>query len=193
MDVIREDDQWHIITTEHNRAHRSLQENYEQIINEYYFPGIKKMLKMVIANCKICKDTPIPEYPGHILHIDILITNKSNFLTAIDKFSKFALIVPIASRSAIDIKTALSQILNRFGNVRLIVSDNEKSFKSSLIGTFLRDYYGAEQHFVPPMHSQRNRRLGNKFDKWYVEGTIEQDLSSTVLINGRKVHKSNLR
>lgn len=190
------------------------------------------------------------------------------------------------------IKTALFQILNRFGNVKLIVSDNEKSFKSSLVETFLRDHYGAEQFFVPPMHSvsngqverfhstlleiarcvkaqqsiedtmdlllvstfkynnsvhsvtgkrpidivnsisgemleeirtklelaqqkslqthnegpsfkvshpgervfvRRNRRLGNKFDKWYVEGTIERDLGTTVLINGRRVHKGNLR
>lgn len=231
--------------------------------------------------------TPIPEYPGNIFHIDILITNKSNFLTAIDNFSKFAVLVPIASRNAVDIKTALFQILNRFENVKLVVSDNERSFKSSLIGAFLRDYYGAEQHFVPPMHSQsngqvetfhstlleiarcvkaqqnigdtvellllstlkynntihsvtgrkpvdiinsipgkdleeikaklniaqektlrthnenvsfkvhpgdrvfvrRNQRLGNKFDKWYVEGTIEQDLGSTVLINKKSAQE----
>lgn len=306
MDVIREDDQWDIVTTEHNRAHRSVQENFEQIISEYYFPGIKKRLKFVVSNCKICREnkyqrrparemmvpTPIPEYPGHILHVDILITNKCYFLTCVDKFSKFAILVPIASRNSMDIKAALFQILNRFGNVKLIVSDNEKSFKSNLIGTFLRDHYGVEQFFVPPMHSEsngqverfhstlleiarcvkaqqnvddtgdllllstfkynnsvhsvtgrkpvdivnsvsdkildetkmklrlaqqgslqrhnrnasvkifhpgekvfvkRNRRLGNKFDKWYVEGTIEQDLGTTVLINGRKVHKSNLR
>lgn len=73
--------------------------------------------------------TPIPEYPGNIFHIDILITNKSNFLTAIDNFSKFAVLVPIASRNAVDIKTALFQILNRFENVKLVVSDNERSFK----------------------------------------------------------------
>lgn len=306
MDVTREDDQWNIITTEHNRAHRSVQENFLQIIEDYYFPGIKKMLKSVIANCKICMEnkyqrkpcnteiapTPIPDFPGQILHIDILITNKANFLTCLDKFSKFATVTPIASRNSLDIKTALLQVLNKFRNVKLVVSDNERAFKSSLIGTTLRDHFGAEQYFVPPLHSEsngqverfhstlleiarcvraqqciddmvdlllisttkynnsvhsvtgrkpmdvlyalrqdvlddvkrklqvaqektlksvnvntftkiyepgekvfvkRNRRLGNKFDKWYIEGVIEQDLGSTVVIDGKRVHKSNLR
>ena len=88
MDVIREDDQWEIITAEHNRAHRALQENFRQIIEEYYFPGTKKDLKYVIGNSKICwenkyqgkpskvniAEAPIPTYPGEILHIDIIIT-----------------------------------------------------------------------------------------------------------------------
>lgn len=52
----------------------------------------------------------------------------------------------------------------------------------------VRVFHPGEKVFV-----RRNRRLGNKFDKWYVEGTIERDLGTTVLINGRKVHKSNLR
>lgn len=306
MDVIREDDQLDIITKEHNRAHRSLQENFEQILEEYYFPGIKKMLKSTIENCKICREnkyqrrpakaevaaTPIPDYPGHILHIDILITNKSHFLTCVDKFSKFAMIIPIASRNSLDVKNGLLQIMTRFKDVKIVVSDNERSFQSNMIGSFLRDHFGAEQFFVPPMHSEsngqverfhstlleiarcvkaqqhiddiadllilstfkynssvhsvtgkrpidilntlpqeilkdvrdmlitaqqktlktynekasprsfqpgdkvfvkRNRRLGNKFDKWYVEGTVQQDLGTTVLINGKKVHKSNLR
>lgn len=306
MDVIREDDQLEIVTNEHNRAHRSLQENFQQIIDEYYFPGIKKRLKYIIANCRICKEnkyqrkpqkvelaeTPIPCYPGEVLHIDIIITDKQHFLTCIDKFSKFAIVIPIASRSSTDIKTALFQIMNRYREVKVIISDNEKSFKSSAVSTFIRDHFKTEQFFIPPMHSKsngqverfhstlleiarcikaqqninettelillstikynntvhsvtgkkpldilneftetamaevkerlaaaqhktlerhnkdamtrkyqpgeivfvkRNRRLGNKFDKFFVQGIIQQDLGTTVLIDGRKVHKSNLR
>lgn len=306
MDVIRQDDQWEIVTNEHNRAHRSLQENFRQIISEYYFPGIKEKLRNIIANCRICKEnkyqrkpqkvkmteTPIPGYPGEILHVDIIITDKKHFLSCIDKFSKFAIVIPIASRSSIDIKAALFQIMNRYRKVKIIVSDNEKSLRSNAIGTFLRDYFGTEQFFIPPMHSKsngqverfhstlleiarcvkaqqnvddtvelillstikyndtvhsvtgrkpldilnefiqdtlsdvkerlvtaqckvleghnrdaisrkyqpgevvfvrRNRRLGNKFDKFFVQGVIQRDLGTTVLIKNRKVHKSNLR
>ena len=39
-------DQVKTVTTEHNRAHRSLQKNYKQIINEYFFPKIKKLLNI---------------------------------------------------------------------------------------------------------------------------------------------------
>lgn len=139
-----------------------MQENFEQIIDEYYFPGIKKRLKIIIANCKICREnkyqrrpakvevapTPIPDYPGQILHMDILITNKSHFLTCIDKFSKFAITIPIASRNGVDVKIALLQVISRFKDVKLVVSDNERSFQSNLISTFLRDHCGAEQFFV---------------------------------------------
>lgn len=38
-----------------------------------------------------------------------------------------------------------------------------------------------------------NRRLGNKITPLYVEGTVEADLGTTVLIKGRVVHKDNLR
>lgn len=173
MDVIREDDQWDIVTTEHNRAHRSLQENFRQIINEYYFPGVKKMLKYVITNCKICKEnkyqrkppnvgiaaTPIPSYPGEVLHMDILITNKLNFLTCLDKFSKFAIVLPINSRSSIDTKIGLLQVLNRFKGVKTIVSDNERAFCSNALGIFLRDHLDVQQFFVPPMHSKSNGQV----------------------------------
>ena len=40
---------------------------------------------------------------------------------------------------------------------------------------------------------RRNRRLGNKFDKVFVQGTVDKDLGSTVLVDGKKVHKNNLR
>lgn len=306
MDVIREDDQWEIVANEHNRAHRSSNENFQQIINEYYFPGIKKKLKYIISNCKICKEnkyqrkpqkavmteTPIPSYPGEILHVDIIITDKQHFLSCVDKFSKFAIVIPIASRSSIDVKMALFQIMNRYRKVRILVSDNEKSLKSGAIAAFLRDHFGTEQFFTPPMHStsngqverfhstlleiarcvkaqqniddtielmllstikyndtvhsvtgrkpldilnefngntltdvrehlraaqhkvlerynkdattkryqpgevvfiKRNRRLGNKFDKFFMRGVIQRDLGTTVLIDGRKVHKDNLR
>lgn len=306
IDIVREDDQLDIVTTEHNRAHRSLRENITQIMEDYYFPGMKKLLKSIIANCKICKEnkyqrnpptpeigaTPLPQYPGEILHVDILITNKHLFLTSIDKFSKFASVIPIASRSILDVKTGLFQALARFRKVRLIVSDNERSLCSNALGTFLRDHFEIEQFFVPTMHSEsngqverfhstlleiarcvkaqqeindtvdlillsthkynhsvhsttgrkpidivndvdkdvlkyigtriketqernlsasnrdlmtrtyqpgeivfvrRNKRLGNKFDKVFVEGTIERDLGTTVIINGRTIHKKNLR
>ena len=179
MDVIREDDQWEIITAEHNRAHRALKENFRQIIEEYYFPGIKEKLKYVIVYCKICREnnyqrkpskiniaeTAIPTYPGEILHIDIIITDKQHFLSSIDKFSKFAVMIPISSRSSVDIKVGICQVMSRFRKVKIVVSDYEKAFQSNLISTFLRDHFGVEQFFIP----------------------------ATALINGRKVHKDNLR
>lgn len=225
-------------------------------------------------------------------HIDICYTSKQHFLTCVDKFSKFAIVHPIKSRSTIDIKPACLQILILFTNTKLIASDNEKAFESNALKTLLRDHYGIDQFFVPTLHSEsngqverfhstlleisrcmyqqqqiqdtvdvivlstykynnsihsvtnlkpidalhtssvedmqlvknrlikdqermlkrfnesaltktyspgekvflrRNKRLGNKFGKVFVEKFVQQDLGTTVLIDGKKVHKSNLR
>lgn len=306
IDLINRDDQMELITTEHNRAHRGLLENFRQISREYYFPDIKKLLKSTITNCKICLEnkyqrkppepgigkTPIPQLPGEILHMDIFITGKQLFLTCVDKFSKFAIVKPITSRSTVDIKYALLEVLLAFNNTKVIVSDNEKAFQSNAIKVLLRDRFSIDQFFIPTLHSEsngqverlhstlleiarcvkeqqdiddiielvilathkyncsyhsvinarptdvfhncatekldiirkkltetqektlqrnnqgktvkiyspgekvfirRNKRLGNKFDKVFIEKIIEKDLGTTVLINGKKVHKSNLR
>ena len=306
IDIPNPDDQVEICATEHNRAHRSEQENFHQISQEYFFPKIRSILKEIISNCKICKEnkyqrkppkpkickTPIPQYPGEILHIDIFTTDKQHFFTTLDKFSKFAITIPINSRATTDIKSALIQVLSTFQNTKTIVSDNEKAFKSEAIKTFLRDHFGIQQFFVPTLHSEsngqverfhstlieiarctqrqdqiqntielillstlkynnsyhsviknkpievlhgcsteeseliksrislaqnqmmktfnknastrvylpgqkvflrKNKRIGNKFQRIFIEKTIERDLGSTVLIDGIKIHKSNLR
>lgn len=306
IDVTDESDQIELMTSEHHRAHRNAKENFHQIISEYFFPNIKRKLTSLIINCKICREnkyqrnppkteigkTPIPNYPGEILHMDIFTTDKQHFLTCIDKFSKFAVVQPIASRAIIDIRTALLLIMGTFQNTRIIASDNEKAFKSNSIQSLLRDNYNVEQFFVPTLHSEsngqierfhstlleiarcthqqqqientidliilstskynnsfhsvveskpinalqshsqeeldsiksklikaqenmlqrfnrnaetrnyepgekvflkKNKRLGNKFHKIYVEKIIERDLGTTVLIDGIKIHKDNLR
>ncbi|KAH8323092.1 hypothetical protein KR074_003218 [Drosophila pseudoananassae] len=39
---------------EHNRAHRSAQENVKQVFSEYYFPKMAQLANEVVANCKTC-------------------------------------------------------------------------------------------------------------------------------------------
>ena len=306
IDVINESDQLEIMNTEHNRAHRNLKENFQQIISEYYFPKIRTSLQTIISNCKICHEnkyqrhpprtemgkTPIPENPGEILHLDIFSTDKLLFLTCVDKFSKFAIVQQIASRAIVDIKNAIAQILLTFPRTKIIVSDNEKSFCSNTVKNFLLNNYSITQFFIPTLHStsngqverfhstlmeiarcvrvqqnlsetvelvllathkynssihsvtgekpcdlfqncpedkipdiifkikkaqkemlerfnancatktyfpgdkvflRLNKRLGTKFQKIFVEKVIEQDLGTTVLIDGKKIHKNNLR
>lgn len=306
IDLIDKNDQLEVASNEHNRAHRNLKENIKQISLQYFFPKMTDILKPIVSSCKICLEnkyqrkppkqeigaTPIPNYPGEILHIDLFYTSKQHFLTCIDKFSKFAVTLPVQSRSTIDIKPACLQLLNNFKDTKIIVSDNEKAFESNSLKNMLRDHYGIEQFFVPTLHSEsngqverfhstlleisrcihqqqqiqdpidllmlatskynnsihsvinskpidairtssiegmefiknrlikeqermlkwfnekavtktyrigekvflrRNKRLGNKFDKVFIEKTVQRDLGTTVLIDGKRIHKSNLR
>lgn len=105
-----------IITREHNRAHRAAQENFKQVLQEYYFPNMGKLASEVVISCKTCTKakynrhpkkrelgvTPIPSYAGEMLHMDIYSTYKKLFLTCVDKFSKLAIVQPLTSRAIID-------------------------------------------------------------------------------------------
>lgn len=305
-DIFSEGDQHEIVVAEHNRAHRAAQENVKQILADYFFPKMDKKAREVVANCRICSKskydrhpkkhviaaTPIPSHIGQILHIDIFSTDQKYFLTCIDKLSKFAIVQKISSRTIIDIKPPILQLINIFPNVKTIYCDNEKSLNSHTIKSILLDYNNVTIANAPPLHSTSNgqverfhstlteiarclklernlsdtvdlillatieynksihsvinrkpidvlyssstntvesirdriektqaadrdyhnrnrqdmsynagdrvlvkvnRRLGNKLSALYVEEVVEQDLGTTVLIKGRRVHKDNIR
>ena len=110
IDVYDKNEQKEIIVAEHGRAHRAVHENVKQILQDYFFPKMTRLAKEIVANCRICNKakydrhpqkqcigkTPIPNQVGEILHIDIYSTFGKFFLTCIDKFSKFAIVQPIA-------------------------------------------------------------------------------------------------
>jgi len=82
-----------ILTHEHNRTHRSAQENVKQVLSEYYFPKMAKLANEIVQNCKTCArakydrhprkqelgETPGPSQVGEMLHIDIFSTDKKFF------------------------------------------------------------------------------------------------------------------
>lgn len=172
-DIFNASDQIEILTNEHNRAHRSVSENTKQVLQDYFFPDIAKKLKEITANCKICRlakyqrhpkkheiaETPIPSFPGEILHVDIYNTDKKFYLTCLDKFSKFAIVKPIPSRAIVDVKPALLEILNFYKGTETIVCDNEKSLTSQTIRSLIKNNFGANIYATPPMHSTSNGQV----------------------------------
>jgi len=173
IDIFNTDDQREILLAEHNRAHRSLRENMTQILRDYFFPNMRNLLKEIISTCKICKQakyarhpirqqigkSPIPKFPGEILHVDIFSTDKKHFLTCIDKFSKFAIVNLIASRSIVDVKNSLLKALNFFHNISTIVCDNEKSLNSETIKSLLKNHFNAKVFAIPAAHSSSNGQV----------------------------------
>lgn len=172
MDVFAKDDQKEIVILEHNRAHRAAQENTKQILSDYFFPKMTKIANEIVANCKICSkakydrhpvkqimgETPIPSYTGEMLHIDIFSTDKKYFLTCLDKFSKFAIVQPIASRTITDLKGPIFQLINFFPHTKSIFCDNEASLKSETIKTML-NHFNVNIANAPPLHSTSNGQV----------------------------------
>jgi len=80
-----------VLTVEHNRDHRSAQENVKLLpASEYYFPEMDKLASEIVANWKTFAKakydrhpkkhelgkTPVPSHVGEMLHIDIFSTDK---------------------------------------------------------------------------------------------------------------------
>lgn len=90
-------------------------------------------------------------------------------------------------RKPIDIVNDVDKDVLKYIGTR-IKETQERNLSASNRNLMTRTYQPGEIVFV-----RRNKRLGNKFDKVFVEGTIERDLGTTVIINGRTIHKKNLR
>lgn len=172
-DLVNEAEQEEEILRTHNRAHRNAVENKAQLSERVYFPKMRKKVSAIVNQCLVCKtakydrhpthpeirQTPLPEYPGQIIHIDIYSTERHLVLTAIDKFSKLAMGRVIKSKAVEDIRKALRDIVFYYGVPKLIVMDNEKSLNSASIKFMLTDQLGIELYKAPPYKSTVNGQI----------------------------------
>lgn len=172
LDVTNADQQRELIVVEHRRAHRSAQNVVETVLQTHYFPKMSRIAAEIVTNCKVCQEskykrhptkqtlvpTPIPSRPGERIHIDIFSTDRKHFLTSIDKFSKYAMVQLINSRSTIDVLSAILQVINFFPSVKFFYCDNEGSFNSIAVSELL-DRYDINISNSPPLHSTSNGQI----------------------------------
>ena len=168
-DLRTAEDQNRVIAEIHNRAHRGIQENLAQLGRTYYFPNMKKSIRKFVILCETCQnekyerhpykttlaETPIPTSPLEIVHVDIFICQPNIFLTAVDKLSKYATLIPIKSRSIPDVRSGLTKLISTLGLPKLIVCDNEPALKSIEVRGMLHDS-GVEMYFTPSNKSEVN-------------------------------------
>lgn len=171
-DVINHEERKEIVVKEHLRAHRCVDNVVEAVLRDYYFPKMNKITREVVMNCRICQEskyqrhpvlqtmgeTPIPKRPGEMLHIDIFTTDSKFFLTCMDKFSKFAVVKLIKSRSVVDVTPAILELINTYPAISRIYCDNEGSFNSFVIAELLNGY-GITITSCPPHHSTSNGQV----------------------------------
>lgn len=169
QDVISEEEQDDIIERVHERAHRGATENDGVIKKEFYFPKIKQRVQKYINLCETCLEskyerspykpkfayTPLPTRPLDILHVDIFISAPYLFLSAIDKLSRYAILIPIKSRSIPDVKRGIIKLVTTFGTPKMIVCDNEVALKSIEIRGLLQRL-NVEIYYTPSDHSEVN-------------------------------------
>lgn len=168
-DIKTLEEQEKIIEQTHEYVHRGINENVAEISRKYYFPNLKKKTQKYISLCKLCNtqkydrspyklkipETPIPIRPFQIVHIDIFIATPNMYLTAVDKFSKFGIMIPIKSRNIIDLRNALTKLISRYKKPENIISDNEPALKSSEIRALLESLK-IKTYYTPVNRSETN-------------------------------------
>lgn len=69
-----------------------------------------------------------------------------------------------------------------------LITKQHNDLKSRNQNCLTRSYHPGDKVFV-----KTNKRIGNKFTKLYLEGTVTKDLGTTVVVDGKRIHKANLR
>lgn len=168
-DLRTEEQQNSIIQRTHESSHRGIWENQKQIFRKYYFPRMKNKIAKFIKLCETCNrfkyerqpykiklgETPIPKRPLEIIHLDVFIAQPDMFLSIIDKFSRFGVIIPVKTRTIQDIRRALLKFFSMHGKPQLIVCDNEPAVRSIEVRGLLDDL-GIQIYFTPSNHSETN-------------------------------------
>lgn len=151
-DVRLDSEQDKLVKVTHDFAHRGIKENKAQILQKYYFPQLERKVKIHIDSCDICKKSKYDRKPPQLIqksifgekpfervHVDVFFMKGLKWLTIVDSFSKFANVIPLESRTIIDMKHAISEHIRIFGRPQTIVSDQEPSLTSIDFTGFLND------------------------------------------------------
>lgn len=190
MDMPSEDEAFKQIHHYHRNetGHTGINENYEGLKRLIYYPNLKLLIQKYINNCDVCNRvkfdrnpvrqkfhlTETPTNIRQIIHMDVYTNSKSNFLTFIDKFSKFATAYYLEDRTNQTIIEKLMLYKSQKGHFDKIITDNE--FKSINIKEYLRNE-NIELHLVKPNSHTGNsdiERLHNTLSEKIRTLTIEQ-------------------
>jgi len=150
---------------------------------------MSQLVASIVSDCLVCTKakydrhprkqvlgkTPIPSLIGETLHINIFSTDR--------KFSKFAIVQPIDSRTIADIEPAIMQLMNFYPWVKTIYCDNEPSMNSQSIRSLLLNRFNVTVENAPPLHSISNGHV-ERFHSKLVEIArclkLERGLDDTV-------------
>lgn len=130
--------------------HSGIQETFNSIKNKIYYPKLLELITIVINQCDVCQQTKYDRHPikpkfkhtetatdiNQIMQIDIYTIMKHNFLTVIDKFSKFAAVYYLPDRNHLTIIEQLEDHFAKIGKPSKIIAGNE--FGGVLVKEFLQ-------------------------------------------------------
>lgn len=145
-DITKREEQIQLVQETHERAHRGYKNNIHELLEQYYWPDMRKHCKAFNKKCTAClygkyernptkeplQHSDIPAHSGEYIHIDIYFNEHKQYLVGIDKFSKYIVIRDIDTKADMDRK--LEEILiNNFPNCKRLMTDNEKCLNTIMV------------------------------------------------------------
>lgn len=160
----------------------------KQLARRYFFwPGLAAQIEQKAKSCEVCKSFnaetarkvfipwPEPRMPFERIHIDFFHLGSRTFLILVDSFSRWVEVILMRKTDAMNVIDALSVVFTRFGDPRVIVSDNGPPFNSA---EFSRYCEKAQIKLIhsPPYNPQSNGTA----ERWVrtVKEMMKKNLSS---------------
>lgn len=151
-DVVKTDTQSKIIKDYHNSNHNGINETYEHLKRDFYWPNMKNKISLFINKCEICLQSKyernpyktifsgplVAKRPFEIVHGDIFRFNNHKFLTLIDLFSKYAQAYYIENTQAITILKKLRHFFTHHNYPTKLVFDSGGEFNNDLIKEYCK-------------------------------------------------------
>lgn len=140
-DMGSEDEAYRYISRYHKNetGHAGINENYNGLKSLIFIKNLKTLIQKFINNCDVCNRVKYDRKPikphfhisetpndmNEIVHTDTFTISKHNFITFIDKFSKFAVALPLENRNSITLVEKLRLFFSLKGKPKKLIADNE--------------------------------------------------------------------
>lgn len=145
-----------------------------------YWPLMNKQIEDIVASCTTCMQfktnnlkqplmlRDIPNRSWEMVGLDLFYFKDSNYLLAIDYYSKYVDVAKLNIIDATNVTTHLKSIFARYGSPEFVFSDNGPQFNNSAMRQFAKNWnftyetsilasiqwYGRETH---KNNDQKNR------------------------------------
>ncbi len=160
-------------------GHRGAKATCQDILLRYWWPELASDVRDYVMACDVCQRTKTPTYrpfdgklgqlpltvrPFQLLSVDVLSlsttrTGNCKWVLAIDHFTGYARVVPVADATARSVALVLyERIFAEFGPPEELLSDNGPEFVAELCWQ-LCDLFGVSRRFITPYNPRANGKV----------------------------------
>ena len=143
-----------------HEGHPGLNRTKARLQESVWWPGWANMTKRHVQRCEPCAlEARIPKVPlqprelppraWHSVAVDIFYYRQKSFLSIMDLYSRYPVVVELVRETSVDILAALRSVFCMFGFPKRVISDNGPQFVSAETTTQLGRWKIQHERIVP--------------------------------------------